>query len=83
MPVSTIHTPRKFPPVYSGGMVSPSNHDTPDDEGVRLGRPPIGPVIDVALWQDLLDRIDAQARTLGVPRAAIIRDTLLAAFPAV
>lgn len=49
--------------------------DTPDEAGPdpKGGRPAVGPTINVAYPRELLDKIEAAAKTAGMSRAAWLR----------
>ena len=55
--------------------------DLPEETGPNLGgRPAIGGHVSVALGDDLLGQLDAEASRTGVTRATLIRDRLAASF---
>lgn len=45
--------------------------------GPGQGRPAIGPVVKTSIPEDMIERIDAEAKRRGVKRADILREMIL------
>lgn len=45
--------------------------------GPGQGRPAIGPVVKTSIPEDMIERIDAEAKRRGVKRADVLREMIL------